>query len=86
MTATDEALAQLNALLDDYSRVARKAQGMTSSVEMEVLANRLQAAIGRLTPPTSSYAQAAAHTRPGNARYNVVWGERLAGVATALRG
>jgi hypothetical protein len=76
---------QLNKLLDDYAAASRRAKGMTGSTEMEVIANRLQAAIDRLTVPTNSHAQAAVRARPGNLRCTVSWADRLASVATALR-
>ena len=59
MTATDEALAQLNALLSEYEshRVQQTYPGGAGTL---MLIQRFLAAIDRLTVPTSTYAHAAA--------------------------
>ena len=62
MAASDEALKQLNALLAEHALLVKRAQFPDLSdlrSEIRVLANRLQAAIDRLTVPTSTHARAA---------------------------
>ena len=86
MVASDEALAQLNALLGEYDSLAKRAQFPDLSdlkSEIRVLANRLQAAIDRLNGANK-------HPRPSR---RPTAGERdpatrlaeLMGIATALR-
>jgi hypothetical protein len=86
MAASDEALVQLNALLTEYDQLAKRARYPDLSdlkSEIRVLANRLQAAIDRLTVPTSTHAQAADRQR-GN-EYPATRLTELTGIATALR-
>lgn len=86
MTATDEALAQLNELLAQPKELAKRARYPDLSdlgPEIRVLANRLYAAIERLTMPSSSHARAAELVR---AEDQTAYQLRvLIGIATALR-
>jgi hypothetical protein len=58
VTATEAALAQLNTLLDEYNTFKRRL-GANQQQEADAarMVYRLQAAIERLTPPSSSYRQ-----------------------------
>jgi hypothetical protein len=59
VTATDEALKQLDALLDEYNKTLGGTRG-TNSAAVLVMIQRFLAAIQRLVLPTSTYAQSAA--------------------------
>jgi hypothetical protein len=86
MSASDEALVQLNALLAEYDPLVKCARYPDLSdlgSEIRVLANRLQAAIDRLTVPTSTHARAADRQREN--KYPASRLEELIGIATALR-
>jgi hypothetical protein len=85
VTATGNALAQLNTLLDEYAQlVAAMAQGHMTSVGIQAMMGRFQAAISRLTVPTSTYGRDMESYRnsrePSQMRLTA-----LAGIATALR-
>lgn len=58
MTATDDALTQLEQLLQQYSQLESNAryEDLSDLREGRVFANRLQATLERITPPGSSYA------------------------------
>ena len=86
MAASDEALKQLNALLAEHAELAKKARFDDLSdlgSEIRVLANRLQAAIDRLTVPTSTHARAAEMQRANDEPAFRL--EELMGIAIALR-
>lgn len=83
MTATDEALAQLDALLSEYES-HRVQQPRPDSAGTLMLIQRFLAAIDRLTVPTSTYAQAAAR-QAGAKTYSLSRLIELAAVVTALR-
>jgi hypothetical protein len=86
VVASDEALEQLNTLLAEHQALARRSKYPDLSdlkPEIRVLANRLQAAIDRLTVPTSTHARAADRQRD-NAYPHTRLAE-LMGIATALR-
>jgi hypothetical protein len=82
----EEALAQLNALLDERDELAKRARYDDLSdlkSEIRVLGNRIQAAIDRLTVPTSTHARAAERQRDNDqAAFRLI---ELIGIATALR-
>jgi hypothetical protein len=86
MAASDEALKQLNILLDEHAQLVKRAKFHDLSdlpSEIRVLANRLQAAIDRLTTPTSTHARAAEMQR---ANEEPTWRlQELMGIAVALR-
>ena len=86
MTASAEALKQLNTLLAEHAELVKRARYPDLSdlgSEVRVLANRLQAAIDRLTVPTSTHARAAEMQR---ANQEPTWRlEELMGIAIALR-
>jgi hypothetical protein len=85
VTATDDALAQLNTLLDEYDKIApqlKHPQVSEARPEITALACRLLAAIHRLTPSTSAYAQSAG---PLGNELAHSWLIGLATVARALR-
>jgi hypothetical protein len=72
MTASAEALKQLNTLLAEHAKLVRRAQFPDLSdlrSEIRVLANRLQAAIDRLTVPTSTHGRAAEMQRANEEPY-----------------
>jgi hypothetical protein len=83
MTATDEALAQLDALLSEYAS-HRVQQPRPDSAGSLMLIQRFLAAIDRLTVPTSTYAQAAAR-QAGAKTCSLSRLMELAAVVTALR-
>ena len=56
VTATDEALDQLNTLLADYAKLRGQQTYVSGFPSNLALIQRLLAAIQRLTPPTSTYA------------------------------
>ena len=79
-----EMIEQLDELLDEYKNLCNQSQHDDLSdlpEESRVLANRLQAAIDRLTIPDSSYAKAAEQLRKSANHVKVV---ELSGVAAAL--
>ena len=86
MAASDEALVQLNALLAEYDTLAKRSQYPDLSdlkSEIRVLANRIQAAIDRLTVPTSTHARGAERQRENEYPHTRL--AELMGIATALR-
>jgi hypothetical protein len=84
--AAEEALTQLNALLDERNELAKRSRYDDLSdlkSEIRVLGNRIQAAIDRLTVPTSTHARAAERQRDNDqAAFRLI---ELVGIATALR-
>jgi hypothetical protein len=88
VTATDDALAQLNVLLGEYDKIApqvRQPGGRELPLGLKALTNRLQAAIERLTMPSSTYAQAAKQQQQYNRGFGALLLTELASIATALR-
>ena len=82
MTATDDALAQLDTLLAEYDQLgAGRAQSTRAQITMAMI-TRFQAAIDRLTIPSSTYARDVERQRttPSEPRLRA-----LAGIVTALR-
>ena len=81
-----EALAQLNALIGERDELAKRSRYDDLSdlkSEIRVLGNRIQAAIDRLTVPTSTHARAAERQRENSqAAFRLI---ELVGIATALR-
>jgi hypothetical protein len=57
VTATKAALAQLNTLLDECNTFKRHTGTNQQNLDADKMTYRLQAAIERLTPPSSSYRQ-----------------------------
>lgn len=85
MTAQDDALAQLNPLLDEYATLRSQTTGMMGATPQNLaLIQRLLAAIDRLSLPNSTYARSAEPTRNSRANTAIRLGELIA-VATALR-
>lgn len=85
MTATDDALAQLNTLLGEYVSFREQQQvGRSDYTVTWTLIHRFRAAIDRLTMPNSTYAQAAARQAGGNVHAAARLAE-LAATSTALR-
>lgn len=86
MITAEEALTQLNALLSEHAELAKRSRYDDLSdlkSEIRVLAARLQAAIDRLTVPTSTHAQAAERQRDNRqVAFRLM---ELVGIATALR-
>lgn len=82
MTATDDALAQLDTLLAEYNQLgAGQAQSARTQITVAMI-SRFQTAIERLTVPTSTYARdmERQRTAPSEPRLRA-----LAGIVTALR-
>jgi hypothetical protein len=85
MNSSKNVISQLNSLLKEYDDLAAGSQHDDLSdlkTESITLANRLQAAIDRLTVPTSTYARAADVQR-GSATHVKL--RELRGIAIALR-
>jgi hypothetical protein len=86
-TLASDAVAQLNVLLDAYQqqrRVAAEANSFTPLAEIRAMVTRFQAAIARLTAPSSTYAKSV------DRLYNMMKIDQdcrpeLAGIVTALR-
>ena len=88
-TLASDAVAQLNALLDEYQRQKKDAvkasrYGFTPEVEIRTLIARFQAAIDRLTVPSSTYAKGVARLH-SLVKIDQDCRAELAGIATALR-
>lgn len=83
MTAAEDALKQLDALLVEYNRMAKASKPGFVSKEELTTASRLLAAIERLTEPDSSYAREAEQLRTLTSSGAKVY--RLATLAAALR-
>jgi len=83
VTATDDALAQLNALLREYDNlIATQGLGGLSSEDIMTIISRLQAAIARLATPTSTYVWDMERQRTGTSGPRL---RALIGIVTALR-
>ena len=83
MIAVQEAIAQLEVLLNEFATLASKSRETDMSdlgIERRVLEARIQAAIERFSSPGSVYARDAAQA---DKRYSKI--HELAGIATALR-
>jgi len=88
VTAKNDALAQLNALLDDYPKVAEALKEEKDIyVEIRTMVGRFQAAVDRLTVPGSTYAQDMERLRVERGQEGDAWAwlRELAGIVTALR-
>jgi hypothetical protein len=85
VTATEAALAQLNALLNEYNTFKRHTGTNQQDADAAKMVYRLQAAIERLTPPSSSYRQDLDRSR--GVRYYKSTGRMVgvAAIAAALR-
>jgi hypothetical protein len=85
MTATDEALKQLDALLNEHAEYElRLHNGQATTVETLTITNRLLAAVERFTAPNTTYGQGAVQQR--NSTKPSQWRlYELAALATALR-
>jgi hypothetical protein len=78
-------IKQIDSLLADYKQAVTTAKNPDLSDrkhETYVLINRFQAAIDRLTPPTSAYARQSAHVLDNPAHFRL---PHLVGILTALR-
>ncbi len=85
MIDADEMIKQIDALLADYEQAVTTARSRDRSLgkhDTYVLINRFQAAIDRLTPPTSAYARQSQHVLDNPAHIRL---PHLVGILTALR-
>ena len=85
MTATDDALKQLNTLLDAYNSFNERPSNVQRGADATMLTYRLQAAIERLTAPTDSYRVASDRTRGLQFRNSEARMLAVAAIAGALR-
>lgn len=85
MTATDGALVQLNSLLDEYNGFSRTLNTAQSNADAAKLTHRLQAAIERLSTPTSSYGRDLERCRGLHYTNSVKRLIAVASIAAALR-
>jgi len=85
VTATEVALAQLNTLLDEYNTFKHNTGTTQQNADAAKMAYRLQAAIERLTPPSSSYRQDLDRSRGTRYHNSVARMVGVAAIAGALR-
>jgi hypothetical protein len=87
VTAAETALAQLDALLSEYNAFGRRTHSTTQQKDADAtkMAFRLQAAIERLTPPSSSYRQDLDRSRAARYYSSVSRMIAVATIAGALR-
>jgi hypothetical protein len=82
VTATDDALAQLDALLSQYDKAMHGSGGLSTEDVMAMI-SRLQAAIARLATPTSTYVWDMERQRTAASLPRL---RALVGIVMALRG
>ena len=85
MTATEAALAQLDTLLNEYNTFKRHTGTSQQNADAAKVAFLLQAAIERLTPPSSSYRQDLDRSRAARHATSVGRMIAVATIAGALR-